>query len=456
MLKIHNSLTRQKEVFTPITPDIVNMYVCGITVYDYCHIGHARMLVVFDMVVRYLRYSGYQVNYVRNITDIDDKIIARANENNEPIDALTTRFSTAMHQDETALKCLAPTIEPRATEAVDEMIALIEALIAKGHAYVASSKDVLYAVDSFADYGKLANQNLDELQAGQRVEVDAGKRSALDFVLWKSAKPNEPAWDSPWGKGRPGWHIECSAMAKANLGDHFDIHGGGLDLKFPHHECEIAQSEPVCGKHVNYWMHNGFVQVDSEKMSKSLGNFFTIRDVLDKFSGEVIRFFVIGTHYRSPLNYSDSGLQDAENGLARLYTALRNTASFDVDASALRLEYPEFFAAMDDDFNTAKAISVLFSVAKTINKTVDNEQKNYLASALKALGGVLGILQDNPDDFLQAGNKDDAKAIADLILARHAARADKDFARADAIRDQLDAMGVAIEDNAGQTSWRYK
>ncbi len=455
-MQIYNSLTRQKSDFIPLTPKHINLYVCGMTVYDYCHIGHARVLVVFDMINRYFRHSGYHVNYVRNITDIDDKIIARANENGESVNALTARFIAAMHEDEAALKVQRPDHEPRATETVAPMITHIQALIDKGHAYVADSGDVLYAIESFADYGKLANQKLEELQAGQRVEVDSSKRNPLDFVLWKSAKPNEPAWDSPWGQGRPGWHIECSAMAREALGDKFDIHGGGLDLKFPHHECEIAQSEPICGKrHVNVWMHNGFVNVDSEKMSKSLGNFFTIRDVLANFSGEVIRFFVLGTHYRSPLNYSDSALNEAKSGLERLYTALRGVETHTVSDADLRADYPDFFTAMDDDFNSAKAISELFALTKAVNKASDSAEKVRLASALKGLGNILGILQDDPDSFLK-GDDVDSAAIDALIAERNQARQDKDWARADAIRDQLKAMGVEIEDANGVTTWRMQ
>lgn len=455
-MQIYNSLTRQKSEFIPIEPNKINLYVCGMTVYDYCHIGHARVIVVFDMINRYFRHRGYDVNYVRNITDIDDKIIARANENGESVNQLTARFIDAMHEDEAALKAQRPDQEPKATETVAQMIAHIEELIKLGHAYVADNGDVLYSIETFTDYGKLANQKIDELQAGQRVEVDKNKKNPLDFVLWKSAKPEEPAWDSPWGKGRPGWHIECSAMSREVLGDKFDIHGGGLDLKFPHHECEIAQSEPVCGgKHVNYWIHNGFVQVDAEKMSKSLGNFFTIRDVLEKFSGEVIRFFVIGTHYRSPLNYSDAGLQEAKNGLERLYTALRGIDTHVVTDEQLQTAYPTFFTAMDDDFNSAKAISELFAIAKKLNKAEDNNERQQLASELKALGNILGLLQDNPEDFLQ-GNSDNSNEIEALITARDQARADKDWAKADSIRDQLNDMGVEIEDAGGKTTWRMR
>ncbi len=459
MIQIHNSLTGRKEDFHPINPGEVRLYVCGMTVYDFCHIGHARVLVVFDMIYRYFKYQGYDITYVRNITDIDDKIIKRANENGEPYQQLTARFIKKMHEDSEALGVLPPDIEPKATETIAEMLEMIATLIDKGHAYVSENGDVLYSIESFSEYGKLANQNLSELQAGQRVEVDESKQNPLDFVLWKAAKPEEPHWDSPWGKGRPGWHIECSAMSKLCLGEHFDIHGGGLDLKFPHHECEVAQSEPVCGgKHVNYWIHNGFVQVDEEKMSKSLGNFFTIRDVLAKYPGEVIRFFILNTHYRSPLNYSTSTLDDAGNALSRLYNALLDIETIDVDSSGLRVEFPDFFAALDDDFNTSKALSELFALAKQINKSTDEEQIRYLASALKALAGVLGLLQDQPEAFLKGGLGvgSEAAEIEQLIAQRNNARANKDFATADSIRAQLATMGVEIEDKAGVTTWRKK
>ncbi len=458
---IYNSLTRQKSEFIPIEANTVKMYVCGMTIYDYCHIGHARMLMTFDMVARYFRVLGYRVTFVQNITDIDDKIIKRANENGENIEQLTARFINYMHQDLRALKVNPPDIEPRATAHIPQMIEMIEILIAKGHAYQSASGDVLYEVATFPDYGKLTNQKLDELQAGQRIEVDKSKRHPYDFVLWKASKPNEPAWDSPWGKGRPGWHIECSAMCRSTLGDKFDIHGGGLDLKFPHHEGEIAQSEPVCGKrHVNYWMHNGFVNVDNEKMSKSLGNFFTIRDVLKRFPGEVVRFFLLGTHYRSPLNYSDAGLHDAKNGLERLYTALRGIAGDDIDSKQLQSDYPAFFTAMNDDFNSAKAISELFVIAKTLNKTTAEKKRQQLAGALKSLGNILGLLQDDPETFLHGGGQQSNSVNTDkinaLIEQRNAARAQKDFASADTIREQLKQMGVEIEDTGGKTTWRLK
>ncbi len=443
------------------------MYVCGMTVYDFCHIGHARVIVVFDMIRRYFEVSSYQVNFIRNITDIDDKIIKRAAENNEDITTLTNRFIKAMHEDEVSLKTLPPNKEPKATQTIPEMIEMIEALIRKEHAYKADNGDILYSVASFPEYGKLANQNLDELQAGQRVEVDKAKRNPFDFVLWKTAKHGEPYWESPWGNGRPGWHIECSAMARKELGNHFDIHGGGLDLKFPHHECEIAQSEPICGgKNVNYWLHNGFVQIDSEKMSKSLGNFFTIREVLQKFKGEVIRFFILGTHYRSPLNYSDVGLDDANNSLKRLYTALNiepEVSIKETNLEELKQSYPNFFKAMDDDFNTAKSISELFIISKNINKAELIQDKIKLASELKSLGGILGILQDNPSKFLQSSNKElgiNSKDIDELIIKRNQARANKDFTAADKIRNLLAEKGIIMEDKTEggeiKTTWKVK
>lgn len=460
-MQIYNSLTRTKSEFIPIEANKIKMYVCGMTTYDYCHIGHARMLMTFDMVARYFRVQGYDVTFVQNITDIDDKIIARANENGETITQLTSRFIDYMHEDLHALNVNLPDIEPRATEHIPQMIDMIDTLIKKGHAYHSESGDVLYEVATFPSYGKLTNQKLEELQAGQRIAVDDSKRHPYDFVLWKSSKPGEPFWESPWGNGRPGWHIECSAMCRTTLGDKFDIHGGGLDLKFPHHEGEIAQSESICGdKYVNYWMHNGFVNVDNEKMSKSLGNFFTIRDVLELFSGEVIRFFLLGTHYRSPLNYSDSGLNDAKNGLERLYTALRSINTYAVSHTQLQTAYPEFFAAMDDDFNSAKAISELFAIAKTLNKSTSNDEQEKMASDLKALGNILGILEDQPEQFLQGSNNTkqaiNSQAIDNLIEQRNIARANKDFAAADSIRDQLNDMGVEIEDAGGKTTWRLR
>ena len=391
-LQFYNSLSRQKEPFRPLHAGKIGMYVCGMTVYDYCHIGHARVMVVFDTIARHLRALGYELHYVRNITDIDDKIIARAAENGEPIAALTTRFTAAMHEDEAALGCLPPDEEPRATDAVPGMIALIETLIAKGHAYAADNGDVYYAVRSFPGYGKLANRSLDDLRAGERIAVNEAKNDPLDFVLWKAAKPGEPSWDSPWGQGRPGWHIECSVMSAAALGEHFDIHGGGMDLKFPHHECEIAQSEGACGhQHVNYWLHNGFVQINDEKMSKSLGNFFTVRDVLKHYDGETLRTFILGSHYRGPLNYSDTALAEAKKMLTRLYTALDKQP---LDGALDTAAVAAFEEAMNDDINTPKAFAILCNLARRINSG-----DAHLAATLKALGGRLGLLQKK--DFLK-------------------------------------------------------
>ena len=452
MLKIYNTLAREKQTFVPIVAGKVSMYVCGMTVYDFCHLGHARVMVVFDMVNRWLRASGFDVTYVRNITDIDDKIIKRANENGEDISALTQRFIDAMDEDSAQLGVLRPDIEPRATAYIDGMIQMISALIAKGHAYHADNGDVFYSVNSFADYGKLSGKSLEDLRAGERVEVDNFKRDPMDFVLWKSAKPGEPSWDSPWGKGRPGWHIECSVMGAHHLGQHFDIHGGGQDLQFPHHENEIAQSEAAhdC-TFVNYWMHNGFVRVDDEKMSKSLGNFFTIRDVLKKYDAEVVRFFILRAHYRSPLNYSDKHLDDAKQALTRLYTALRGVeVAAKVDASAPA--YQAFKAAMDDDFNTPEAMAVLFDLANAFNKTKD------LATAqqLKGLANILGLLTRDPEIFMQAGSSTsiDAQAIEAKIAARAEAKKAKNFAEADRIRQELLVQGIVLEDTAQGTIWR--
>lgn len=458
MLKIHNSLSRKKEQFTPIEPGKVRMYVCGMTVYDYCHLGHARVMVVFDMVVRWLRSSDYTVTYVRNITDIDDKIIKRAGENGESIRALTDRFIAAMHEDADALGVQRPDHEPRATEYVEPMQKLISELVGHGLAYKADNEDVCFAVRKFDGYGKLSGKSLDELRAGERVEVAGGKQDPLDFVLWKHARVDEPEevkWASPWGVGRPGWHIECSAMSSELLGAQFDIHGGGADLQFPHHENEIAQSE---GAHqcsfVNYWMHNGFVRVDDEKMSKSLGNFFTIRDVLKEYAPEVVRFFILRAHYRSPLNYSDAHLVDARNALSRLYTALRNVPPADlpeVDWSAPMAA--RFKLAMDDDFNTAEALAVLFDLAAEVNRS----QSAEVAGLLKALGKVLGLLEQEPTAFLQGGadsSGDDTAAIEVRIEARIAAKKSRNFAEADRIRAELLAEGIALEDTAQGTIWR--
>jgi cysteinyl-tRNA synthetase len=455
MLRIYNSLARDKQNFAPINPGKVRMYVCGMTVYDYCHLGHARVMVVFDMVARWLRASDLEVTYVRNITDIDDKIIKRAAENNETINQLTDRFIQAMDEDSAALGVIRPDFEPRATHYVPDMVDMISRLIAKKLAYVGKNGDVFYSVHDFKDYGKLSGKSLDDLRAGERVEVDSFKRDPLDFVLWKAAKPGEPSWDSPWGPGRPGWHIECSVMSEHRLGEHFDIHGGGADLQFPHHENEIAQSE---GAHdctfVNYWMHNGFVRVDDEKMSKSLGNFFTIREVLKQYDAEVLRFFILRAHYRSPLNYSDQHLDDARQALTRLYTALRgiNTQPTPIDWN--NPVTMRFQSAMDDDFNTPEAFAVLFELANEINRTKSAES----AALLQSLGGVLGLLQRSPEAFLQGdASQTDSytpEAIEQLIQDRLDARKAKNFAEADRVRKELADKGVILEDGPQGTTWR--
>lgn len=471
MTTIYNTLTRQKEPFAPIDPENVRMYVCGMTVYDYCHLGHARVMVVFDMIARWLRECGYPLTYVRNITDIDDKIIARAAENGETIGELTARFIQAMHEDADALGVLRPDIEPKATENIPQMIAMIETLIQNGKAYPAANGDVYYAVREFAAYGQLSGKSLDDLRAGERVEVDGFKRDPLDFVLWKAAKAGEPAWESPWGNGRPGWHIECSAMSENLFGDTFDIHGGGADLQFPHHENEIAQSVGASGhtcghdhaqthhgqsiaSHVKYWLHNGFIRVDGEKMSKSLGNFFTIREVLKQYDPEVVRFFILRAHYRSPLNYSDAHLDDAKGALTRLYTTLKNTPAAAFDLSENANDYTRrFYAAMNDDFGTVEAVAVLFELAGEVNKTNDA----HLAGCLKALGGIIGLLQRDPTEFLQGGAASDGlsnEEIEDLIARRKQARADKNWAESDRIRDLLNEHKIILEDNAGGTTWR--
>ena len=468
-ITLYNTLTRQKEEFVPLNPENVRMYVCGMTVYDYCHLGHARVLVVFDMIARWLRQHGYPLTYVRNITDIDDKIIARANENGETIGELTTRFIAAMNEDSDALGVLRPDIEPKATEHIGQMIAMIEDLVANGKAYPAPNGDVYYAVREFAEYGQLSGKSLDDLRAGERVDVDANKRDPLDFVLWKAAKPGEPSWESPWGNGRPGWHIECSAMGDELFGQTFDIHGGGADLQFPHHENEIAQScgahGGLCGhnaphaagkrinSHVKYWLHNGFIRVDNEKMSKSLGNFFTTRDVLKKYAPEVVRFFILRAHYRSPLNYSDAHLDDAKNSLARLYNTLGNVQAAEFAVREDANDYTRrFFAAMDDDFNTAEAMSVLFELANEANKTGSAE----LAGCLKALGGTLGLLQDDPQHFLQSGGEEgglSADEIEALIAQRKTARETKNWAESDRIRDLLAEHKILLKDGADGTTW---
>ena len=458
MLQIYNSLTRKKEAFTPIEPGKVRMYVCGMTVYDYCHLGHARVLVVFDLVARYLRARGYDVTYVRNVTDIDDKIIKRANENSESIDALTDRFITAMHEDADSLGVQRPDQEPRATRHIGDIVAMTAKLVERGFAYAAANGDVYYRVRKFPHYGQLSGKTLDDLQVGARVEADEAKDDPLDFVLWKAAKPGEPFWDSPWGQGRPGWHIECSAMSTCCLGNHFDIHGGGLDLQFPHHENEIAQSEGATGeKFVNLWMHNGFVRVNEEKMSKSIGNFFTIREVLKHYDPEVVRYFILASHYRSPLNYSDDSLEQAKSALARLYTALKDlpeTAAPPNSDAAQR-----FFEAMDDDFNSPVAVSVLFDLAHELNKqrVRDVTLAASQGALLRRLGGILGILQRRPEEFFRSGAPADGlsnEAIETLIQQRLAARAAKNWSESDRIRDELKAQGVLLEDSKGGTTWR--
>ncbi len=454
MLTLHNTLTRRKEPFKPLVPGQVRLYVCGMTVYDYCHLGHARVMVVFDIVVRWLRVAGFDVTYVRNITDIDDKIIKRAAENGETMAALTQRFIDAMHEDSDALGIIPPDHEPRATEYVAQMLDIIATLEKKGLAYTAPDGDVNYSVRDFPGYGKLSGKTLEDLRAGERVEITQAKRDPLDFVLWKRAKPGEPDWASPWGAGRPGWHIECSAMSSALLGKHFDIHGGGQDLQFPHHENEIAQSEGANGgTFVNYWMHNGFVRVDDEKMSKSLGNFFTVREILAKYDPEVVRFFIARAHYRSALNYSDQHLDDAKAGLTRLYTALNGVAS---QAGPVDWSQPQaavFKAAMEDDFNTPEAVAVLFDLANELNKT----RAPQTAALLKSLAGLLGLLQRNPETFLQSGPAQGdwtPASIEAAIVARIAAKKAKNFAEADRIREELKAAGVILEDSARGTTWR--
>ena len=454
MLKIYNTIAREKQVFIPIVPGKVSMYVCGMTVYDYCHLGHARVMVVFDMVNRWLRASGFDVTYVRNITDIDDKIIKRAHENHESTGALTARYIEAMDEDSAKLGVLRPDIEPRATAHVEAMVKMISTLIEKGHAYPADNGDVFYSVSSFANYGKLSGKSLEDLRAGERVEVDTHKRDPMDFVLWKAAKANEPSWDSPWGKGRPGWHIECSVMGESHLGKHFDIHGGGQDLQFPHHENEIAQSE---GAHdctfVNYWIHNGFVRVDDEKMSKSLGNFFTIREVLKKYDAEVVRFFILRAQYRSPLNYSDQHLDDAKQALSRLYTALRGLNVEDMEVDWLQPAAARFKAAMDDDFNSPEAFAVLFELANELNKS----RSLQTAALLKKLAGLVGLLQREPEAFLQAEVVADGYSPAEieqLIAQRLDARSTKNFAEADRVRQQLLDNGIVLEDGPQGTIWR--
>ncbi|WP_024612304.1 cysteine--tRNA ligase [Pseudoalteromonas sp. TB64] len=457
MVNIYNTLTRKKEQFKPMVEGKIDMYVCGITIYDYCHIGHARTFVGFDVIVRYLRHIGYDLKYVRNITDIDDKIIKRANENGESINDLTVRMTKAMHEDFDSLNMLRPDIEPTVTSHMDEIIVMVKRLIEKGHAYVAADGDVLFDVSTFEQYGALSQQDLTMLQSGSRVEVAQDKDDPLDFVLWKKAKAGEPSWSSPWGEGRPGWHIECSAMSSKHLGEHFDIHGGGSDLQFPHHENEIAQS--CCannGKYVNTWIHTGMVQVNKEKMSKSLDNFFTVREVLKAYDAESVRYFLISGHYRSQLNYSQENLDQARSSLERIYTALR-----DVEPVECNLEGSEYVVkfrkAMDDDFNTPEALPVLFELAKELNRVKESDvvQAGQLAFILRSIGNVLGVAQQSPEAFLQGGQDDDEVAtIEALIVKRNEARASKNWAAADEARDALNALGVILEDSAGKTTWR--
>ncbi len=460
MVQIYNSLTGQKEYFTPVEPGKARMYVCGMTVYDYCHVGHARVMVVFDVVARYLRWRGYDVTYVRNITDIDDKIIKRAADNAEPASQLTERYIDAMHEDATALGVLPPDVEPRATESMAEIVTMVRTLLDNGYAYQGANGDVYYDVSRFAPYGALSRESLDDQRVGARVEVDENKHDPLDFVLWKAAKPGEPSWESPWGPGRPGWHIECSAMSTRCLGNHFDIHGGGIDLKFPHHENEIAQSEAATGhKFVNVWMHNGFVQIDEEKMSKSLGNFFTVREVLGQYSPEVVRYFILASHYRSPLNYSTENLEQAGAALDRFYTALRDAPAAAADGDETFCQ--RFQAAMDDDFNTPEALSVLFDAVRELNRAKtsgDAQRAAGLVASLRTLGGTLGILQGDPEQFLK-GTAQTQSGISEvdiegLIAERDEARRNKDWAESDRIRDELQAHGITLEDGTGGTRWR--
>lgn len=458
MLMIHDSLTKQKKEFKPIVPGEVRMYVCGMTVYDLCHIGHGRIFVVFDMVSRYLRYRNYKVTYVRNITDIDDKIIKRANDNDETIDDVTSRNIKAMFEDEATLGVLKPDIVPRATEHVDDIIQMIETLIEKKYAYVAEDGDVYFSVETFPTYGQLAHQDLETLQAGHRVDVLESKKNPLDFALWKIAKPGEPSWESPWGAGRPGWHIECSAMTAKTLSETIDIHGGGMDLQFPHHQNEIAQSEAAHGcQFVNTWMHVGFVQINQEKMSKSLGNFFTIREVIKVYNPEVIRYFMLASHYRSPINYSTENLDSAQHALTRMYSCLRDLPEAKEPENLDHFE-DRFVAAMDDDFNTPEALAVLFDLVREINHLKDEnnlEKAAQYAAMLKRLAGVCGLLNQDPMVFLHRGVSEEERAtIEALIRDRNVARSNKEWMLADQIRDQLSDMGVVLEDSGAETKWR--
>jgi cysteinyl-tRNA synthetase len=454
MIKVYNSLTKSKEIFSPIEKEKVKMYVCGMTVYDLCHLGHARVLVVFDLINRWFMAHGYEVTYVRNITDIDDKIIARANEQKITIGELTQKYIDEMNQDIGALNVLNPSYEPRATQHIDGMIKMISSLIDKGFAYQAENNDVYYSVQKFEGYGKLSGKSLKELKAGNRVEIDHAKENSFDFVLWKSAKTNEPSWGSPWGRGRPGWHIECSVMSNEILGQHFDIHGGGQDLQFPHHENEIAQSEAAndC-QMANYWIHNGFVKVDDEKMSKSLGNFFTIRSILEHYDAEVVRFFILKAHYRSPLNYSDKHLEDAKIGLTKLYLTIRDLKGELISKIDWNQPYAnKFKQALDDDFNSSEAISILFELANEVNKTNSLE----LSILLRSLGQILGLLSKDPEHFLQGNNSKDDVDIELMIKKRNDAKKNKNFQEADDIRANLLEKGILLEDTPEGTIWRKK
>ena len=460
MLKIYNTLTNQKEEFSPIDPTSIGIYVCGMTVYDFCHMGHARVLVMFDVITRHMKRNFPKVNYVRNITDIDDKIISRAIENNEDIYALTNRFIDAMHEDEKALGVLTPDIEPRATDSIDQMINMIGALTKKGLAYQGKNGDVYYSVRKFNNYGRLSGKNLDDLVAGARIDIESDKQDPLDFVLWKMAKPNEPKWPSPWGEGRPGWHIECSAMSTHFIENHFDIHGGGMDLTFPHHENEIAQSEGANNcKFVNTWMHVGFVNINDEKMSKSLNNFFTIRDVLKKYDGETLRYFLISSHYHSPLNFSDENIESAKSALKRLYNSYRGLS---IDKETLTGNISDFEnrfnSALDDDFNTPIALSILFEIAKqiNINRKDDLKHAKTLAQLLIKLGNYIGILEYDVEDYLKQGMELSELNINEKIRQRNAARDSKDFALSDQIRDELLALDIILEDSTNGTTWRRK
>jgi cysteinyl-tRNA synthetase len=452
-IKFYNSLTNQKEEFVPIRKGEVGMYVCGMTVYDNCHLGHARAMMAFDILARYLRYQNYKVNFVRNITDIDDKIIDRANENSETIDALTDRTIASMHEDFLKLGLELPTNEPRATDHIEGMIKMISGLIDKGHAYHSESGDVFFAVRTFPEYGKLSNKNIDDLNPGARIKEDESKKDPLDFVLWKSAKPNEPSWDSPWGLGRPGWHIECSVMSLENLGEHFDIHGGGPDLLFPHHENEIAQSECSSNhKFANYWMHSGLLKINGEKMSKSLGNFAMLKDLFTSYHPEVIRYYLISSHYRSSLNFDNESLDQARSALTRLYQAISVASSQESDLHDKSVS--EFIKSMNDDLNTPEALSTLFGLAKLINSSQDTQDQSMYASTMRELGKVLGLLNDSSEAFLQYGAKLTDEEIGKKIDERNNARDNKDFQKADQIRDELAAQGILLDDSSDGTSWK--